>query len=557
MTTILTRVRRTGRRADRQPPAEPDRPAPAPERPEAPPLDIAPNDPLLAYLQSSPGPVDVDKLQLDSPALTHMREMGLRLVVPLVAQGELIGLLNLGPRLSEQEYSTDDRKLLENLAAQAAPAVRVAQLVREQEAEARRRERIEHELQVATLIQQNFLPKTTPDIPGWQLAAYYQPARAVGGDFYDFIELPDGHLGLVIGDVTDKGVPAALVMAATRSVLRATAPRLIDPHEVLGRVNDLLCPDMPPNMFVTCLYGVLEPATGRFRYANAGQNLPYARTEEGVVEFRATGLPLGLLPEMTYEEKEATLEPGQTMVLSSDGLVEAHNPEGEMFGFPRLRQIMGEHPGGIAMLDHLLADLRRFVGPGWEQEDDVTLVTLWRASAPPMSHAEAEAEADAAAEVHTEAAAEAGQTAAEGRRVLAEFSLPSVAGNERLAMDRVAEAVADVDLDGARLERLKTAVSEGAMNAIEHGNQFQADLPVAILVTLGGGDLAVRITDHGGGRDITEPETPDLDAKLEGKQSPRGWGLFLIKNMVDEMHVTSDDTHHTIELVLHLEGDEP
>src|SRR6266511_4408940 len=555
MTTILTRVRRTGRRADRQPPAEPDRPAPAPERPEAPPLDIAPNDPLLAYLQSSPGPVDVDKLQLDSPALTHMREMGLRLVVPLVAQGELIGLLNLGPRLSEQEYSTDDRKLLENLAAQAAPAVRVAQLVREQEAEARRRERIEHELQVATLIQQNFLPKTTPDIPGWQLAAYYQPARAVGGDFYDFIELPDGHLGLVIGDVTDKGVPAALVMAATRSVLRATAPRLIDPHEVLGRVNDLLCPDMPPNMFVTCLYGVLEPATGRFRYANAGQNLPYARTEEGVVEFRATGLPLGLLPEMTYEEKEATLEPGQTMVLSSDGLVEAHNPEGEMFGFPRLRQIMGEHPGGIAMLDHLLADLRRFVGPGWEQEDDVTLVTLWRASAPPMSHAEAEAEADAAAEVHTEADAEAGQTAAEGRRVLAEFSLPSVAGNERLAMDRVAEAVADVDLDGARLERLKTAVSEGAMNAIEHGNQFQADLPVAILVTLGGGDLAVRITDHGGGRDITEPETPDLDAKLEGKQSPRGWGLFLIKNMVDEMHVTSDDTHHTIELVLHLEGD--
>jgi len=557
MTTILTRVRRTGRRADRQPPAEPDRPAPAPERPEAPPLDIAPNDPLLAYLQSSPGPVDVDKLQLDSPALTHMREMGLRLVVPLVAQGELIGLLNLGPRLSEQEYSTDDRKLLENLAAQAAPAVRVAQLVREQEAEARRRERIEHELQVATLIQQNFLPKTTPDIPGWQLAAYYQPARAVGGDFYDFIELPDGQLGLVIGDVTDKGVPAALVMAATRSVLRATAPRLIDPHEVLGRVNDLLCPDMPPNMFVTCLYGVLEPATGRFRYANAGQNLPYARTEEGVVEFRATGLPLGLLPEMTYEEKEATLEPGQTMVLSSDGLVEAHNPEGEMFGFPRLRQIMGEHPGGIAMLDHLLADLRRFVGPGWEQEDDVTLVTLWRASAPPMSHAEAEAEADAAAEVHTEADAEAGQTAAEGRRVLAEFSLPSVAGNERLAMDRVAEAVADVDLDGARLERLKTAVSEGAMNAIEHGNQFQADLPVAILVTLGGGDLAVRITDHGGGRDITEPETPDLDAKLEGKQSPRGWGLFLIKNMVDEMHVTSDDTHHTIELVLHLEGDEP
>jgi anti-sigma regulatory factor (Ser/Thr protein kinase) len=124
-------------------------------------------------------------------------------------------------------------------------------------------------------------------------------------------------------------------------------------------------------------------------------------------------------------------------------------------------------------------------------------------------------------------------------------------------MDRVAESVADVDIDDTRRERLKTAVSEAAMNAIEHGNRFQAELPVAVAVTLDGRDLSVRITDHGGGRDIPEAETPDLDAKLEGKQTPRGWGLFLIKNMVDEMHVSSDDTHHTIELVLHLEGEEP
>jgi serine phosphatase RsbU (regulator of sigma subunit)/anti-sigma regulatory factor (Ser/Thr protein kinase) len=556
MATILTRVRRTGRRADRsdrKAPPEAARPAPVPERSDVPPLDIAPTDPLLAYLQSSPGPVDVEKLPLDSPALEQMRTMGLRLVVPLVAQGELIGLLNLGPRLSEQEYSTDDRKLLENLAAQAAPAVRVAQLVREQEAEARRRERVEHELQVAQLIQQNFLPKTTPDLPGWQVAAYYQPQRAVGGDFYDFIDLPEGHMGLVIGDVTDKGVPAALVMAATRSVLRAAAPRLIAPSEVLARVNDIMCPDMPPNMFVTCLYGVLDPRTGHFRYSNAGHNLPYTRTEDGVVEFRATGLPLGLMADMTYEEKEADLGPGQTMLLSSDGLVEAHSPDGEMFGFPRLRQLMAEHPGGISLLDHLLAELRRFTGPGWDQEDDVTLVTLWRASTLPMSHEEA----GAAAQTQGEATA---PTDREESRVLADFSLPSVSGNERLAMDRVTEAVADVQIDDSRRERLKTAVSEAAMNAIEHGNKFQAELPVAVMVSVNGRDLSVRITDHGGGRQIPEAETPDLDAKLEGLQTPRGWGLFLIKNMVDEMHVTSDDTHHTVDLVLHLdeaEGGEP
>ncbi len=165
---------------------------------------------------------------------------------------------------------------------------------------------------MARLIQQNYLPKELPDLPGWQVAAYYRPARVVGGDFYDFIELPDGHVGIVCGDVTDKGVPAAMVMAATRSVLRATAARLTSPGEVLRQVNDLLCPDMPAKMFVTCLYGVLEPETGVFRYANAGHNLPYVGTAGSVVELRATGMPLGLMPEMAYEEKEAILAPGET-----------------------------------------------------------------------------------------------------------------------------------------------------------------------------------------------------------------------------------------------------
>ena len=129
------------------------------------------------------------------------------LVVPLVSQGELIGTLNLGPRLSEQEYSTDDRRLLTTLAAQAAPAIRVAQLVREQANEAAEKERLAQELRVATLIQQQFLPRQLPQLPQWQVAAYYGPARAVGGDFYDFVEMPDGRIGIAVGDVTDKGVP--------------------------------------------------------------------------------------------------------------------------------------------------------------------------------------------------------------------------------------------------------------------------------------------------------------------------------------------------------------
>jgi hypothetical protein len=167
-------------------------------------------------------------------------------VVPLVSQGELIGVINLGDRRSEQEYTSDDRKLLDDLTAQASPAVRVAQLVRQQRLEARERERIEQELKVARLIQQTLLPRDVPHLSGWDVAAYYQPAREVGGDFYDFLYFDDGRLGIIIGDVTDKGVPAALVMATTRTLLRVIGERLVTPGAVLERVNELLIDDIPP-----------------------------------------------------------------------------------------------------------------------------------------------------------------------------------------------------------------------------------------------------------------------------------------------------------------------
>ena len=256
----------------------------------------------------------------------RLRAAGVALVVPLVSQGELIGTLNLGPRLSEQDYSTDDRRLLTTLAAQAAPAIRVAQLVREQAHEAAERERLEQEMRVATLIQQQFLPRELPNLPEWQIAAYYGPARAVGGDFYDFIPMPGGRIGIAVGDVTDKGVPAALVMARTHSILRAEASRSDSPGEILARANALLVPEMPARMFVTCLFAILDPATGRIVLANAGHNLPYVRTDDGVIELRATGMPLGLMPDIRYEETEGVIAPGSNVLLYSDGLVEAHDP---------------------------------------------------------------------------------------------------------------------------------------------------------------------------------------------------------------------------------------
>jgi serine phosphatase RsbU (regulator of sigma subunit)/anti-sigma regulatory factor (Ser/Thr protein kinase) len=516
-------------------------PAPAEAVPEQPPVEIAPNDPLLAYFQSAGEAVDLEALELDSPALRELKAAGVKLAVPLVSQGELIGVLNLGPRLSEQEYSSDDRKLLDNLAAQAAPALRVGQLVREQEAEAATRQRFEQELEVARLIQQNFLPKQLPDLPGWQVAAYYRPAREVGGDFYDVIPLPDGRVAFVVGDVTDKGVPAALVMSATRSVLRASAQRLVEPGVVLERVNEHLCPDMPAKMFVTCLYGVLDPQSGLLRFANAGHDLPYVKTAQGVVELRARGMPLGLMPGMAYEEKEAVLQPGDSVLLHSDGVVEAHDPDREMFGFPRLKSTMAGVSGGQELIDRVLADLDSFTGPGSEQEDDITMVTLQRSEGGSVLSTELPGKAGVA------------DVAANGR-VLAEFELASQPGNERQAMELVERAVAELGLESSRVERLKTAVAEATMNAMEHGNEYRPDRPVAIRVLQSDERLRVQVTDRGGGGELPTPETPDLAAKLEGRQKPRGWGLFLIENMVDEARVVSGEEGHTVELALRLEG---
>ncbi len=500
-----------------------------PRRTEVPEFEIAPNDPLLAYLQSHPGVIEVNRLNLDSPALAALKAAGVKLAVPLVSQHELIGLINLGPRLSEQEYSSDDRRLLNDLSSQAAPLVRVAQLIRQQQIEARKRERLEQELRVARIIQQTLLPKELPDLPGWRVAVHWQPAQAVGGDFYDFLELPDGRLALIVGDVTDKGVPAALVMASTRTILRAAAERLISPGVVLERANDAIYPDMPAKMFVTCLYAVLDPASGQLQYANAGHNLPYRKTERGLEEMRATGMPLGLMPGMKYEEKGVMLSPGESVLLYSDGLVEAHNPQREMFGFPRLQRLMAAHPGGAALIDHLLSELATFTGPEWEQEDDVTFVTLEYA-------ARSESEDDVASQT------------------LADFTVPSEQGNERQAIQRVAEVAQELGLPPARLERLKTAVAEAVMNAMEHGNRYEVDLPVHVQVIASPAAVEVRITDRGYGQPIPEPEMPDLEAKLAGEQSPRGWGLFLIKNMVDDMRVTADESHHTVELIMHLKG---
>jgi serine phosphatase RsbU (regulator of sigma subunit)/predicted ester cyclase len=244
--------------------------------------------------------------------------------------------------------------------------------------EMRERERIEQELRVARRIQHASLPEEVPQLEGWQISPYYQPAREVGGDFYDFHLLSEGRLGVVVGDATGKGVPAALVMSTTCGMLQLAARALDSPSpgEVLAQVNETLFARIPSNMFVTCFYAILNPKRGHLVYANAGHDLPYLQHGGEAKELRARGMPLGLMPGMGYEEKEIVLDAGEGVLFYSDGLVEAHDPEGQMFSFPRLRALVAEHTEEGALGEYLLEELYSFVGEGWEQEDDITLITL-------------------------------------------------------------------------------------------------------------------------------------------------------------------------------------
>src|SRR5215217_5342265 len=251
-------------------------------------------------------------------------------------RGEWMGLVPTGKEFKALQ-TLIHRIVGDKITEEWSPGSNLAELAQQGlEQERIERERIEQELKVARSIQQASLPEKVPDLEGWQISPYYQPAREVGGDFYDFHLLSEGRLGLVVGDATGKGVPAALVMSTTLGMLQLAAQALgsSSPGEVLERVNEALTVRIPSNMFVTCFYAILEPESGSLTYANAGHDLPYLQRRGEAEELRARGMPLGLIPGRGYQEKRTILEAGESILFYSDGLVEAHDPKGEMFGFP-------------------------------------------------------------------------------------------------------------------------------------------------------------------------------------------------------------------------------
>jgi sigma-B regulation protein RsbU (phosphoserine phosphatase) len=301
-------------------------------------------------------------------------------VVPLVVDGHSIGVLMLDarqPRLLDQ----DEVRFLRLMANQASIAIETARL----HGEELERQRLEQELSVSRQVQLDLLPQECPDVPGWQFAAGYHAARQLGGDFYDFFDLPidPGRLGVVIADVVDKGVPAALFMALSRAVMRSAALDHRCPSDTLAQANALILSDGRGGQFVTAFYAALDTGTGRLTYVNAGHNRPlWVKAGSGEIqELAARGIALGVVEEVELEERELDLAPGDLLVLYTDGVTEAMDTQGQPFGQARLEEVLAANREGSAeqILAAVEEAVQAFAGKA-PQSDDLTLLVVKRES---------------------------------------------------------------------------------------------------------------------------------------------------------------------------------
>ncbi len=301
------------------------------------------------------------------------------LCVPMQLRGRSIGVIYVDNRLQSGIFRPDDLALLGSIASSAAIAVENARLYQL----AVDKGRIERELQLAREVQSSLLPRGTPDLPGWDLAAQWQPAREVAGDFYDFIPVGAGRLGLVIADVSDKGMPAALFMALSRSIVRASVAQSPSPAECIAQANRLICADSANSMFVTLFYAQLDTASGECLYVNAGHNPPllYRAADRKFLELPRTGLVLGIDDASKFEQRVAVIQPGDMLLLYTDGVTDVIDAQGHEFGVNRLLRVLEEHcdaPAG-RIVSALVQAVAAFAGSS-VPFDDITLVVARRLS---------------------------------------------------------------------------------------------------------------------------------------------------------------------------------
>jgi sigma-B regulation protein RsbU (phosphoserine phosphatase) len=301
--------------------------------------------------------------------------LGLRsiLCVPLEAKGRLLGVVYVDNRLQTGLFTEDDLDLLVAVASSAATAIENARLYKV----AVEQGRMERELQVARELQASLLPSETPQLDRWDFAAYWRPAREVAGDYYDFIPLGDGTLGLVIADVSDKGMAAALFMALTRSMVRASAGRAPSPAKAISNANQMISADATRGMFVTLFYGELDPTIGQLTYVNAGHNPPllYRVGEDRLDTLSRTGMALGVVGDSLFDEGTVRFNAGDFIVLYTDGVTDATDAQEESFGLERLRQLVLHNRRETAanVVAGITGAVEGFVG-STTPFDDVTIV---------------------------------------------------------------------------------------------------------------------------------------------------------------------------------------
>jgi serine phosphatase RsbU (regulator of sigma subunit)/putative methionine-R-sulfoxide reductase with GAF domain len=319
-------------------------------------------------------------IKLDPKTLTNRER--LLIGFPLSVKGEILGVMLIEEeepvKGSTSIHIREKRiEIVKGITQQAAVAIKNELL----QQDAVKSERMERELQLAREIQTTFLPDRLPEIPGWDIGVRWQPARQVGGDFYDILSIDNNRIGFVIADVADKGMPAALFMTLIRTLIRAAAKEKKSPAAVLKQVNELLVPDSKRGMFVTVFYGVFSLDSGKIVYANAGHNPPIVKrlNRDEFIELTRTTMALGIFADIDVDERELTLNPGDWMLLYTDGVTEAFSAKDEMFGTERLTKLLQEHQ--FVSSDGLINEVERAVEDfihGTDLSDDLTLAAIMR-----------------------------------------------------------------------------------------------------------------------------------------------------------------------------------
>ena len=491
------------------------------------------------------GDVSKDPRWTSIPGVDIVSWIGL----PLRVRDQAVGVLNVNS-LQVDHFRPEDVEVAQAFADQASVALQNARL---HDLEVKQ---IEQELDIAHNIQTSLMPSGAPDVPQLEIASRSLSARQVSGDFFQYLSMPDSSVGVVVGDVQGKGIPAALMMAVISTAMRDEVLRHQTPSELLGALNERLLERMQQNhMTSAMLVANYQPQSGELLLANGGMIQPYVRTvHDDRFDFvQVGGYPLGISEKMEYAEKSLTFDQGSLMVMFTDGVLEAQNSRGEFFGFDRIEDLLANLPDDVTaeeVVDAIFGALEAHLGDEPPQDDTTILVlrALEQVSMPSASPQNGGArvigdpgsepgdalqlnEFDGQMMVDGLSAPALVSTFAEGTgRKNIELFLPSTLGFEKIARGTVEALAREMGFTLDRVEDLKTAVAEACMNAIEHGNEMDESQSVSVLMSASARGIEVRVTDRGMNalsHELPEPGVGDM----------RGWGLFFIKNLVDVFEV--------------------